>query len=147
MRLVGPGGTLHSPIDAICYEDGGGCFHLLEDRGELELKPGDYELQGMRGFRRALYSEKIQIREGKLSQVWPEVQELDAWQGSIWREGDLIVDTHRVVWLQPAYAGKATIEVGLYDFQTQERVPAFNAMGNRLPHDRVTLGEIVVRAP
>jgi hypothetical protein len=64
-----------------------------------------------------------------------------------WRRGDKVVDTHRVVWLQPLYAGKATIGVGLYDFQTQERVPAFDAEGQRLPLDRVTLGEIVVGSP
>jgi hypothetical protein len=64
-----------------------------------------------------------------------------------WREGDRVVDTHRVVWLQPSYAGKATIQVGLYDFETQERVPVFDAMGQRLPYERVTLGEIVVSAP
>jgi hypothetical protein len=64
-----------------------------------------------------------------------------------WREGDQVIDMHRVVWLEPSYAGKATIEVGLYDFQTQERVPAFDAMGQRLPYDRVPLGEIEVAAP
>ena len=64
-----------------------------------------------------------------------------------WRNGDQVVDTHRVVWSQPSYAGKATIVVGLYDFQTQERVPAFDAIGQRLPHDRVVLGEIEVGSP
>jgi hypothetical protein len=64
-----------------------------------------------------------------------------------WREGDKIVDTHRIVWLEPSYAGKATIGVGMYDFETQKRVPAFDAGGQRLPEDRVTLGEIVIGAP
>jgi hypothetical protein len=63
-----------------------------------------------------------------------------------WRRGDTVVDTHRVVWLQPSYTGQATIVVGLYDFQTGERVPALDGQGQRLPHDRVVLGEIKVGA-
>ena len=61
-----------------------------------------------------------------------------------WKEGDRIIDTHKMVWLTREYEGIATIEAGLYDFQTLERLPAYGAEGERLPHDRVILGDVRV---
>jgi hypothetical protein len=39
-----------------------------------------------------------------------------------WVEGEYIADTHLVVFRDPAYSGPATIEVGLYDPQTGQRL-------------------------
>ena len=35
-----------------------------------------------------------------------------------WKEGDKIIDIHEIKWLTQEYEGIATIDVGLYDFQT-----------------------------
>jgi hypothetical protein len=61
-----------------------------------------------------------------------------------WAPGDQIVDTHELVWLMPGYTGMATVAVGLYDVQTQQRVPAYGDGGERLPDDCVRLGQIQI---
>ncbi len=61
-----------------------------------------------------------------------------------WKRGDKIIDTHRLVWQAQEYAGTATLAVGLYDFQTSERLPAYGSMGERLLYDRVLLGKVKV---
>ncbi len=63
-----------------------------------------------------------------------------------WKQGDELVDVHHIVWLTQGYEGMATIEVGLYNPQTQERVPAYGPQGERLPEDRVILGQVSVRS-
>jgi hypothetical protein len=62
-----------------------------------------------------------------------------------WQQGDRIIDTHRLAWQTQTYAGTATIAVGLYDFQTQERVPAYGSEGERLTDDRAVLGTVRVK--
>ena len=59
-----------------------------------------------------------------------------------WRPGDIIPDTHEMVWLADSYEGRATIAVGLYDLTTQQRVPAYNADRTPLADNRVLLGPI-----
>ena len=61
-----------------------------------------------------------------------------------WASGDRVVDTHELVWLMPGYTGTATIAVGLYDAQTQQRVPAYGPGGERLPDDSIRLGQIQI---
>jgi hypothetical protein len=62
-----------------------------------------------------------------------------------WRRGDKIIDTHRLVWQAREYAGPATVAVGLYGVTTMERLPAYDAQGQRWPADRVVLGDITVK--
>jgi len=59
-----------------------------------------------------------------------------------WVEGEIIIDVHEMGFREP-YRGKATIEVGMYDPQTGERLPAFDEEGKRLPNDRVLLDTVV----
>jgi hypothetical protein len=61
-----------------------------------------------------------------------------------WAPGDTVVDTHELVWLMPDYTGPATIAVGLYDAQTQQRVPAYGPGGERLPDDCIRLGQMQI---
>ena len=61
-----------------------------------------------------------------------------------WRRGDKVIDTHRLVWQGREYAGPATVAVGLYDVTTLERLPAYDAQGQRWPADRVVLGNVTV---
>lgn len=62
-----------------------------------------------------------------------------------WKKDDKIIDTHKIIWQTQEYTGTATIEVGLYDFQTKERLPGYGTKGERLPHDRVILGDVEVK--
>lgn len=62
-----------------------------------------------------------------------------------WRRGDTVIDRHRLEWLARDCAGPATVAVGLYDFATMERLPAYDAQGQRWPDDRVVLGDVTVQ--
>jgi hypothetical protein len=62
-----------------------------------------------------------------------------------WRRGDTIMDTHRLTWQAPEYTGPATIAVGLYEGTTLERLPAYDAQGQRWPEDRAVLGDVTVK--
>lgn len=59
-----------------------------------------------------------------------------------WQPGERVVDAHplRVT----AAPGTYTIIVGMYDPNTLERVPAFDANGTRLPNDQVSLTSITI---
>ena len=59
-----------------------------------------------------------------------------------WQPGDIIPDTHEMVWLTDSYEGRATIAVGLYDLTTQQRVPGYSEDGKRLPNDSLLLTPI-----
>ena len=61
-----------------------------------------------------------------------------------WQEGDLVIDTHGLVWQVDAYSGPATIYVGLYDPGTGERLSVSGAEG-QAPGDALALGKIEVR--
>ncbi len=52
---------------------------------------------------------------------------------SLWRAGEIISDTHHMA--GPGRA--ATIQVGLYDLSTLQRLPAADQYGRRLPDDAV----------
>jgi hypothetical protein len=62
-----------------------------------------------------------------------------------WREGEVIIDTHRLVWYVQDYTGPAAVAVGLYDAVTLERLPAFDPQGLRWRDDRAILGDVIVR--
>jgi hypothetical protein len=56
-----------------------------------------------------------------------------------------VIDTHTLVWQVEAYAGPATIYVGLYDPVTGERVPVSSPGSGAAPDDAWSLGLIQVR--
>jgi hypothetical protein len=62
-----------------------------------------------------------------------------------WKKGDEITDLHPIVWLTREYEGVTTVEVGLYDPQTHQRLPAYGPQGERLPDDRAVLGQLEVK--
>jgi hypothetical protein len=64
---------------------------------------------------------------------------------STWREGDTIIDTHRLEWQTQEYTGPVSAKVGLYSLQTLQRLPAYESEGERLPDDCIVLGEISIR--
>ncbi len=58
-----------------------------------------------------------------------------------WQASELIVDAHDI---KTSISGAFTIFVGMYDPATSIRSPAFDAVGTRLPDDRVTLAQITL---
>ena len=62
-----------------------------------------------------------------------------------WQAGDLVIDTHALVWQVEAYSGPATIYVGLYDSETGERVPVSSPGSGTVAGDAWLLGEVQVR--
>ena len=64
-----------------------------------------------------------------------------------WQAGDLVVDTHRLDLRRGDYVGPATLQVGLYDAITLQRLPAYGVEGERLIDDAVRIGEIQIRPP
>ena len=61
-----------------------------------------------------------------------------------WLPGEVIEDPYRIPLPPDAPAGRYRIEIGMYDPQTLQRLPAYDASGQRLPEDRILLGEIEV---
>jgi hypothetical protein len=61
-----------------------------------------------------------------------------------WRAADVIEDVYHFTVNTQATAGEYLVEVGMYDTETQVRLPAYDANGQRLPDDRIILGTVKV---
>ena len=61
-----------------------------------------------------------------------------------WQEGEVIVDEHDMIVKEKIPEGKYRLEVGMYNLDTGERLPAFKS-GRRLEGDKILL-EIEIRA-
>jgi hypothetical protein len=64
-----------------------------------------------------------------------------------WRAGEIIEDSYDILLGTELPPGKHELSVGMYDVTTMERLPAYNASGERLPEDRIVVGLVVVGAP
>lgn len=62
---------------------------------------------------------------------------------NMWRPGDRIIDLRTVA--MPQVQGDYTILVGIYDRSSGQRIPTFDADGQRLPNDAISVG--VARTP
>jgi len=56
-----------------------------------------------------------------------------------WEVGELVEDPYEIPLPADVPCGEYLLSTGLYDPATMERVPAFDAIGTRLPEDRVVL--------
>lgn len=56
-----------------------------------------------------------------------------------WVEGEIVIDKYEIPFYPDALSGAYHIEIGLYDAKTIVRLPAFDAGGASLPHNRVLL--------
>jgi len=65
---------------------------------------------------------------------------------SIWEAGESIPDTHSLRLPENLVPGLYQIRVGLYDWRTGERLPAFTAQTSRYPDDSVPLTTVQVLA-
>lgn len=63
---------------------------------------------------------------------------------SAWQPGEVILDVHPLAIPAGAPPGEYTLEAGLYLLATMERLPAWQATGERLPGDAVVLGTLRV---
>jgi hypothetical protein len=63
---------------------------------------------------------------------------------SSWRKGWVLYETHRIQLPSDIPAGDYVIKVGLYYWETGERLPAWDAEGHRLPDDALPLQTIAV---
>ena len=64
-----------------------------------------------------------------------------------WRAGETIEDSHQIYLNGELAPGEYQLSVGMYDAETLERVPAYDAAGERLPEDRIVLASLRVQAP
>jgi len=63
---------------------------------------------------------------------------------SEWVAGEVIVDSYQIPVASGASPGVYTIEIGMYDAQTGERLPAADPSGNRLAGDRIVVSEVMI---
>jgi len=61
-----------------------------------------------------------------------------------WSEGEVIPDEYEIPVKPDAPPGEYQIEVGMYNFETMERLPALDEEGIRLPEDRILLEQAIV---
>ncbi len=61
-----------------------------------------------------------------------------------WLAGDTIVDEYQIRVAQDAPPGEYQVAVGMYDFSTGQRLPAFDVEGRQLPENRTLLGGLTV---
>jgi len=64
-----------------------------------------------------------------------------------WRAGEVIEDSCEIVLGTDLAPGQYEVSVGMYDLESMARLPATNANGERLRHDRIVLGSLRVKAP
>jgi uncharacterized membrane protein len=64
-----------------------------------------------------------------------------------WAEGEVIVDEHPIALGADLPPGTYRLVVGMYDEEFDTRVPAYDADGALLAHDRIEIGELTVEAP
>ncbi|MFQ5811825.1 MAG: glycosyltransferase family 39 protein [Anaerolineae bacterium] len=61
-----------------------------------------------------------------------------------WLPGEVVSDEYEIVVDATAPAGEYQIEVGMYDLETMDRLPAFDEEGKPLPGDRILLSKVQV---
>jgi len=63
---------------------------------------------------------------------------------SDWLVGEIVVDEYDIPVRGDALPGEYTIEIGMYDLISGERLAAFDTEGERLPDDRIILTKVEV---
>jgi uncharacterized membrane protein len=63
---------------------------------------------------------------------------------SAWAEGEIVRDDYSLLVPDDAPKGEYLIEVGMYEWQTGQRLPVFDELGTPMPEDRVVLRRIQV---
>ena len=66
---------------------------------------------------------------------------------STWRADEVIEDSYEVFLGSDLAPGEYELSVGMYGVDSMERLPAYNAAGERLAEDRIVLGSVRITAP
>jgi hypothetical protein len=61
-----------------------------------------------------------------------------------WREGELIEDEYKIRLDRDVSPGEYELSIGMYDPDSMERLPAYNAAGERMVNDRIVVGRVMV---
>jgi hypothetical protein len=61
-----------------------------------------------------------------------------------WREGELIEDEYKIRLDHDVSPGEYELSIGMYDPDSMERLPAYNAAGERMVNDRIVVGRVMV---
>jgi uncharacterized membrane protein len=64
-----------------------------------------------------------------------------------WAEGEVIVDEHPIALGADLPPGTYKLVVGMYDEETESRVPAYDAEGTPLAHDRIEIARVTIEPP
>ena len=64
-----------------------------------------------------------------------------------WVEGEVIVDEHPIALGADLPSGTYSLVVGMYDEEFDTRVPAYDAAGMPLAHDRIEIMQLTIEAP
>ena len=64
-----------------------------------------------------------------------------------WVEDEVIVDEHPIALGADLLPGTYWLVVGMYDEETEIRVPAYDADGTPLAHDQIEIVELIIEAP
>ena len=79
---------------------------------------------------------------GPDDQIWGQFDSIPqggARPTTIWLPGETIVDHYQIPLKAGAPSGDYTLAVGLYDFQTMQRLPAVDTSGRWLPENRILI--------
>jgi len=63
---------------------------------------------------------------------------------STWREGEVIEDSYEIILGADLAVGRYELSVGMYDFESMERLRVFGPDDARLPDDRIALGWVSI---
>jgi hypothetical protein len=63
---------------------------------------------------------------------------------NLWAPGEPVPDEHPIVVSPDAPPGTYTLSVGMYDWQSGQRLPAYGPDGARLEEDRIILGQVQI---
>jgi hypothetical protein len=84
----------------------------------------------------------IMDSEGKIVGQWDSMPQGGKLPTTVWVTGEVVEDIYEVPVALELSPGSYTLVVGMYDGGTGERLAATGADGDRLPDDRILLGDI-----
>ena len=64
-----------------------------------------------------------------------------------WRAGEIVEDSYDILLGTDLPPGEYELSLGMYDMETMERLPAYNAAGERLPEERIIVGSLHIEVP
>lgn len=88
----------------------------------------------------------ILSRDGKLAAQRDGFPLNGVRQTPSWRLGELIEDSYQIRLEEDTPPGDYQLSLGMYDPETMDRLPAYDATGKPVPHDRIVIGDLRIEA-